>query len=213
MKTKAVRLYGKEDLRLEEFELPATGSGEILARVISDSICMSTHKAAMQGTDHKRVPKDAAQNPVIIGHEFCGEILEVGSRWAGQFKPGDRFAVQAALNEPSNIYAAAGYSFGSIGGAATYILIPSIFMERGCLLKYRGDAFFLGSLSEPFSCTVGGFHANYHTKPGSYDHQMGIVEGGNMALLCWWSQISTKPDWLALPVFIRLKKLPETASA
>ena len=41
MRTKAVRLYGKNDLRLEEFELPAIKDDEILAQVISDSICMS----------------------------------------------------------------------------------------------------------------------------------------------------------------------------
>ena len=49
MKTKAVRLYGKEDLRLEEFELPEIKEDEILARVVSDSICMSSFKAAEQG--------------------------------------------------------------------------------------------------------------------------------------------------------------------
>lgn len=183
MKTKAVRLYGKEDLRLESFELPAIKEGEILAKIISDSICMSTYKASMQGSDHKRVPKDVATNPVIIGHEFCGEIVEVGSRWAGQFKAGDRFSIQPAINDPANVYAAPGYSFAYIGGAATYIIIPEIVMARGCLLQYQGSAFYFGSLSEPMSCIVGGFHVNYHAKPGSYQHYMGIIEGGNMALL------------------------------
>ena len=42
MKTKAVRLHGTMDLRLEEFELPEITDGEILACVISDSICMSS---------------------------------------------------------------------------------------------------------------------------------------------------------------------------
>ena len=41
MKTKAVRLYGKDDLRLEEFELPQIKDDEILAKVVRDSICMS----------------------------------------------------------------------------------------------------------------------------------------------------------------------------
>ncbi len=183
MKTKAVRLYGKEDLRLEEFDLPSIKSDEILAKIISDSICMSTYKASIQGTEHKRVPQDIATNPVIIGHEFCGEIVEVGSKWAGQFKAGDRFAIQPAINDPTNVYAAPGYSFHFIGGAATYIVIPAIVMERGCLLQYKGDAFYFGSLGEPVSCIVGGFHVNYHTDPGSYVHKMGIVEKGSMALL------------------------------
>ncbi|HAL73937.1 MAG TPA: L-sorbose 1-phosphate reductase [Clostridiales bacterium] len=183
MKTKAVRLYGKEDLRLEEFELPAIQPDEILAKIISDSICMSSYKAAIQGSDHKRVPADIAVNPVIIGHEFCGEIIEVGSRWADQFKPGDRFAIQPAINDPANVYAAPGYTFRYIGGAATHIVIPAVVMEHGCLLQYKGDAFYFGSLGEPVSCIVGGFHVNYHTTAGSYEHHMGIVEGGNMALL------------------------------
>ena len=80
MKTKAVRLYGKSDLRLEEFELPQIKENEILARVVSDSICMSSYKAAIQGEDHKRVPNDIKENPVIIGHEFSGEVVEVGEK-------------------------------------------------------------------------------------------------------------------------------------
>src|SRR5665647_132013 len=76
--TKAVRLYGTSDLRLEEFELPAIKEDEILAKVVSDSICMSSYKAAKQGPDHKRVPNNVAENPIIIGHEFAGEIMEVG---------------------------------------------------------------------------------------------------------------------------------------
>lgn len=183
MKTTAVRMYGKKDLRLETFELPPIKDDEILAHIISDSICMSSYKAAVQGSDHKRVPDDVATNPIIMGHEFCGEIVEVGSKWADQFKAGDRFAIQPAINDPKNIYAAPGYSFPYIGGNATYVVIPAIVMERDCLLKYEGDAFFYGSLAEPVSCIVGGFHVNYHTKPGSYVHEMGIVEGGEMALL------------------------------
>lgn len=183
MKTKAVRLYGKQDLRLEEFELPSITDGEILARIYSDSICMSTYKAVMQGPDHKRVPKNVSQNPIIIGHEFCGEIIEVGRKWTDQFKSGDRFTIQTALNDPENVYAAPGYSFPYIGGAATYVIIPEIVMRHGCLLHYKGDAFYFGSLSEPMSCIIGGFKVNYHTEPGCYDHLMGIVEGGNMALL------------------------------
>lgn len=183
MKTKAVRLYGKEDLRLEEFELPAIKDDEILAKIISDSICMSTYKEAKQGSEHKRVPEDVATNPVIVGHEFCGELIEVGAKWQHKFKAGQRFAIQPALNDPKNVHAAPGYSFPTIGGAATYVVIPAIVMERDCLLDYNGEAFYFGSLGEPVSCIVGGFHVNYHTVAGSYVHQMGIKEGGNMALL------------------------------
>ena len=182
MKTKAVRMYGKNDLRLEEFELPALKDTEILARIISDSICMSTYKAALQGEDHKRVPNDIAENPVIVGHEFCGEIIEVGAKWQHKYHAGDRFAVQPAINYKGSL-AAPGYSYPYIGGSAQYIIIPSEVMEMDCLLPYTGEAFFYGSVAEPMSCIIGGYHASYHTKNGVYRHDMGIVEGGCLALL------------------------------
>jgi len=182
MKTKAIRLYGKKDLRLEEFELPAIKDGEILAHIISDSLCMSSYKAAVQGANHKRVPTNIADNPVIIGHEFCGEIVEVGKKWQYKFKPGQKFAIQPALNYQGSLNAP-GYSFLYIGGNATYIIIPNEVMEMNCLLEYKGEAFYGGSLAEPMSCIVGAFHAIYHTIPGKYVHNMGIVEGGNMAIL------------------------------
>ena len=183
MKTTAVRLYGKSDLRLESFELPAIGEGDILAKVVSDSVCMSTYKAAMQGPDHKRVPNDVHENPVMVGHEFCGEILEVGARWKDEFRPGQRFSVQPALNDPNDPFSTPGYAFHYLGGDATYVVIPSRVMELGCLLPFDGDAFYYGSLAEPVSCIIGGYHVNYHTTPGVYSHDMGIREGGNLAIL------------------------------
>ena len=183
MKTKAVRLYGKNDLRLEEFELPQIREDEILAKVISDSICMSSYKAALQGETHKRVPNNVAENPVIIGHEFCGQIVEVGAKWQDRFHPGQKFSIQPALNQKDDPYAAPGYSFQYIGGDCQYIIIPAQVMELNCLLDYNGSAYFYGSLAEPMSCIVGGFHASYHTQQGSYVHKMGIVEGGACALL------------------------------
>ena len=186
MKTRAVRLYGKNDLRVEEFNLPPIGEDEILAKVVSDSLCMSSYKAAIQGIDHKRIPNDAAENPVIIGHEFAGEILEVGSRWSDQFSAGDKFAIQPALNYPDGpvgILGAPGYSYQYLGGNATYVIIPKEVMEMGCLLVYKGPGYYPASMAEPYSCVIGAMHANYHIKPGTYVHDMEIVDGGKMALL------------------------------
>ena len=147
MLNKAVRLYGKNDLRLDEFELPEIKDDEILAKVVSDSICMSSHKAAMQGADHKRVPNNIAEEPIIIGHEFCGEIMKVGAKWQDKFKAGEKFSIQPAMNLPSDPYAAPGYSFRYIGGDSQYIVIPACVMESNCLLDYAGEAFFYGSLA------------------------------------------------------------------
>ena len=182
METNAVRLYGKNDLRLERFELPPINDDEILAKVVSDCICMSSHKAALQGADHKRVPDNVAEYPTILGHEFSGELIAVGAKWQDKFQQGQKFAIQPALNYKGTLDAP-GYSYPHIGGNATYVIIPNEVMEQNCLLAYNGEAFFYGSLAEPMSCIAGAFHANYHTTAGSYEHSMGIVNGGNTAIL------------------------------
>ncbi len=184
--TKAVRLYGKSDLRLEEFELPQIKEDEILAKVVSDSICMSSYKAAKQGPDHKRVPNNVAGNPIIIGHEFAGELVEVGAKWQHKFKPGQKYSIQPAIYyeaAPLGVLSAPGYTYPHIGGDATYVIIPKDVLEQDCLLAYDGPGFYPASLAEPLSCVIGAMHANYHTKPGSYFHQMEIKQGGKMAIL------------------------------
>ncbi|MBD3392028.1 MAG: zinc-binding dehydrogenase [Chitinivibrionales bacterium] len=183
MKTLALRLYGKNDLRLEEFELPKMHDDEILADIVTNSICMSSHKAVAQGPDHQKVPNDIAQNPVIVGHEFCGTLLEVGSRWKDTFKPGQKYSVQPALNYPGRGPDAPGYSFHYIGGQATKVIIPKEVLEMDCLLPYDGDGFFKASLSEPVSCIIGGFNAQIHRERGNYRPTMGIAKGGAMAIL------------------------------
>ena len=182
MKTTALRIHGEMDLRLDQFDLPEPNEDEILAEIICDSLCMSSYKAAKQGPAHKRVPDNCADTPTIIGHEFAGRLLKVGAKWQGTFEAGQKFGIQPALMYKSSLDAP-GYSFPTIGGDATHILIPSCVMEMDCLLPYAGDAFFTASLSEPMSCLIGACKAQYHMKPGSYEHHMGIIEGGNAALL------------------------------
>jgi len=182
MKTKAVRIYGANDIRLEEFELPAIREDEILAKVVSDSVCMSTHKAVLQGGAHKRVPDDVAEHPTMIGHEFCGEIIDVGEKWRHKYKAGDKFTVQPALGYKGSLRAP-GYSYEFVGGNSQYVVIPHEVMECNCLLPYDNDSFFYGSLAEPVSCIIAGYHVNYHTDNSVHVHKMGIVEGGNTILM------------------------------
>lgn len=182
MKTKAVRMYGEMDLRLEEFELPEIKDDEILVKVMSDSICMSTYKLAKQGKKHKRAPQNIDTNPIIIGHEFAGVIVKVGDKWKDQFKPGQKFAQQPALNYKGSL-ASPGYSYEYFGGACTYCIIPHEVMELGCLMNYDGDSFFEASLGEPMSCIIGGYHGNYHTNKINHDLKTGTKEGGNIIIL------------------------------
>ena len=78
---------------------------------------------------------------------------------------------------------APGYSYQYCGGDSQYSNIPIETLLTDNLLPYNSDTYFYGSLAEPMSCIIGTFHAMYHTKPGCYEHQMGIVEGGKMAML------------------------------
>ena len=182
MKVKGVRMHGVLNVSMDEFELPEIKDDEILASVVTNSLCMSTYKAAKLGEGHRRVPENISTNPIITGHEFAGEIVKVGKKWADQFKPGEKYAIQPALNyqgKPDS----PGYSYEFFGGNMTYTVIPNEVMELGCLLKYDGEGFFNASLAEPMSCIIGAYNAQYHREFGVYEHKMGIEHGGNMALL------------------------------
>lgn len=179
MNVKGVRLYGADDIRLEEFQLPEIKDDEILVKVVSDSICMSTWKMVKQGNKHKRVPNDVADNPIIIGHEFAGDIVKVGAKWQDKFKPGQKFAQQPAI--PGQMESP-GYSYTQCGGAVTYCVFPNDIIECGCLWTYEGDSYFESSVAEPMCCVIAGYHTNYHTKE-RYEHVMGTKKNGSVAIL------------------------------
>ncbi len=182
MKVKGVRMHGPLKVSMDEFELPEIKDDEILATVVTNSLCMSTYKAAKLAEGHRRVPNNISTNPIVTGHEFAGEILKVGKKWENDFKVGEKYAIQPALNymgKPDS----PGYSYEYFGGNMTVTVIPNEVMELGCLLKYEGEGFFNASLAEPMSCIIGAYNAQYHRKFGEYKHSMGIKQGGYMALL------------------------------
>ncbi|WP_367565584.1 zinc-binding dehydrogenase [Lacrimispora sp.] len=181
MKTRAAVLAGKKKVMIREFELPPITEDELLVKIISNSKCLSTYKAAIRGEEHKRVPADVAEHPVITGHEFAGIIEEVGKNLKGRYQAGQKFVLQPAMGLESGY--SAGYSYEYFGGNATYCIIPKIAIDLGCVLPYHGTYFADASLAEPMSCIIGAFHASYHTTPYVYEHQMGIKPGGRMALL------------------------------
>ena len=181
MKTKAVRLYGERDLRLEEFELPPLKNGELLVKVISDSVCMSTYKTAIQGAKHLRVPDDVAENPVIIGHEFCAEVVEVTDKWKNRFSVGDKVVMPPVLSYLGGVDTV-GYSFREIGGVSTYSIIYDHIIENDYLIKLNSDAYFSGSLIEPASCVMRGYKASNHLDDKLMPFT-NIREGGKLAIL------------------------------
>ena len=182
MKTKAVRLYGKKDLRLEEFDLPEIKPGEILARVVTDSLCMSSYKAMLQASDHRCIPNDISENPIIMGHELCGIIEQVGTELTGKYKPGQVFSVQPKMYFGDEI-TAPGYSYTTYGGDATYIIIPAEVVRDGYVLPFDGDGYYKASMAEPISCIISAFRSAYHLAPNNKDHIMGLKDGGSLAIL------------------------------
>jgi threonine dehydrogenase-like Zn-dependent dehydrogenase len=166
---------------LEEFDLPELKNGEILVKVISDSVCMSTYKTAKQGAKHLRVPDDVAENPVIVGHEFCAEVVEVTDKWKDKFSVGDKVVmppVLAYLGGPQTV----GYTFEEIGCVSTYSIIYEHILDNDFLIKLNSDSYFNGSLIEPASCVIRGYKASFHLDE-NFNHVTGIKEGGKVAIL------------------------------
>ncbi len=96
---RAAVFYGAHDVRIEERPLPERGPGEVLLRVLRCGICgtdatewrsgphMFPHAAPHPVTGHR--------GPLIIGHEFIGEVREVGE--GSRFRVGDRVAAGAGV--------------------------------------------------------------------------------------------------------------------
>ncbi|PHX08061.1 zinc-binding dehydrogenase [Vibrio splendidus] len=179
--TTAAVIRGEKDVQLRTFDLPKISDDELLVKNISNSICLSTYKAALLGSNHKRVPGNIAEVPVMTGHEYAGVIVEVGANLQDRFKPGEPFVLQPAMGLPTGY--SAGYSYETFGGNATYSIIPKVAIDLDCVLPYKSSYYANASLAEPMSCIIGAFHASYHTTPYVYEHQMGIKEGGSLALL------------------------------
>ncbi|MFP5252801.1 MAG: alcohol dehydrogenase catalytic domain-containing protein [Actinomycetes bacterium] len=179
--TRAARIHDAGKVAVSEFELPQIGPDELLLRVVSSSMCLSTYKALSLGSEHKRVPETIAEEPVITGHEFAGVLEEVGADLTERFTPGQSVAILPTMNLPTGY--SPGYSYPFYGGDATYTIVPKVAVDQGCVLPYDDGYYANGSLAEPMSCIIGAFHASYHTEPLVWQHQMGIRTGGALALL------------------------------
>ena len=169
-------------MKIDEVSLPEIKDDEILAEVMSDSMCMSSWKLAKEGEEHKKTPNNLKDHPIMVGHEFSGRILKVGSKWQDKFHANEDFVVQPNLARDDTPFVP-GYSYPYIGGDATYIIIPNEVMELGCLIPFNGDSYYEGSLCEPVSCVIAAFDAQYHLIPHTYNHKMGVKAGGNMLIV------------------------------
>ncbi|WP_039766287.1 MULTISPECIES: zinc-dependent alcohol dehydrogenase family protein [unclassified Caldicellulosiruptor] len=150
---RAAVFYGKRDLRVEEFDLPPLKQGEILVKVKACGICgTDVHIFNGEKGSAKVTP------PIILGHEFCGEVVETKS---SLFKVGDKVSIDP------NIYCgvcrfcrsgkvqlcesltALGVNLN--GGFAEYAIVP----EKQAIL-FEDIEFEEAALAEPLACCLHG---------------------------------------------------------
>ncbi|MEM3703090.1 MAG: zinc-binding dehydrogenase [Candidatus Bathyarchaeia archaeon] len=73
MKMKAAMLYGVKDLRIEDIEIPIVRAGEVLVRIKAATTCGTDLKIFQRGYVEKVI-----KLPTVFGHEWAGEVVEVG---------------------------------------------------------------------------------------------------------------------------------------
>ncbi|HUX20063.1 MAG TPA: alcohol dehydrogenase catalytic domain-containing protein, partial [Spirochaetia bacterium] len=91
-KMKAQVFYEAEKMELEQIERPKISDIEVLVKVKNVGICGSDLSYFFGWSP---VGTPSGKGPLVLGHEFSGEVVEVGSvpRQMGLFKPGDRVVV------------------------------------------------------------------------------------------------------------------------
>lgn len=183
VKMKAAILYAKDDLKYEDYPTPQGEDGKVLVKVRATGIC---------GSDIPRVLGDAAYYYLIVlGHEFSGEVVEVGND-VTYVKVGDRVAGVPLLPchkcddcQRGNYSQCKNYSFvGSRvqGSFAEYVALP----EKNVVRFESGVSFDQGAFFEPSTVALHGIYcAGYH---GGAD--VAILGGGTIGLFtAQWAKI------------------------
>ncbi|NIH24142.1 MULTISPECIES: zinc-dependent dehydrogenase [Providencia] len=157
---KAAVLYAPNELKVAEIKYPQLGKGDVIIRIKAAAIC-GTDGRIVSGRKTKGV-----RYPSVIGHEFSGEIVEVGEN-VSEFHLGDAIAVDPVIPCRSCVYCrigkenvclnrqAIGYEFD--GAFAEYVRIPEIALSAGNVFKMpKGMSYEAAALAEPLACCING---------------------------------------------------------
>lgn len=179
---KAAVVYGKDDIRIEEYPTPKAGPGEIIVKIKVSGICATDVKTLLgQG-----LPKNL---PTILGHEVVGDVFELGEGVTG-LEIGERVAVYPIAvcgecyfckNDRHNLCLKEfGLGHGLDGGFAEYVRIPQQIINAGGIVKLPVDlSYEKAVLAEPLSCGIAALRAN-KVKPGD---TVVIIGAGPMGLI------------------------------
>jgi len=155
---RALRFHAARDLRIEDVAEPAgPGAGEVVVRVETCGICGTDLHEYVAGpivTPVEPHPLTGAQNPQILGHEFSGEVVAVGSA-VSSVREGDRVAIMPLAYCGSCAYCRRGlqhlcatmgcvglsHAWGGMGALATVaeyqvVRLPdAVSYEQGALIE------------------------------------------------------------------------------
>ena len=156
---RAALYYGRQDLRLTSVPEPEAGRGEVKLRVCYNGICGSDLLEYYEGpvtTRSSPHPLTGVQNPVIMGHELCGEVVALGEG-AGDLEIGDLVAVEpvetcgvclyCGLGQYNHCPSLAIQGYNRAGGLAEYTVVK---WPRAHKLP-RGVSALQGALIEPLA--------------------------------------------------------------
>lgn len=167
----AGRLYGPEDLRIVEVDMPVIADDEMLIKVKAASVCGTDVRMYLNG--YKGVSEET---PLTLGHEFAGTIEQIGKDVEADYSVGQRVAVAPNFGCGVCDFCVSGNShmcpdfqaFGiNIDGAfAEYVRVPAKTIRQGNIAVLEDNVSYeAGALNEPFSCVNNGFERN-DVKPG-----------------------------------------------
>jgi len=149
--------YHNHDVRLEELPRPQIGPGEMLVEVKSCGICGSD---VMEWYRRKKAP-------MVLGHEMCGKVAEIGERAASHYRYRTGQRVFVSHHVPCNTcrYCLRGHHTACAtlqstnfdpGGFSEYVRIPELQVDRGVYVLPDDVSFEEGTLIEPLACVLRG---------------------------------------------------------
>jgi L-iditol 2-dehydrogenase len=155
----AAVLYGSEDLRVEQIEVPAIAADEVLLRVRLALTDGTDLKVWQRGYHAKMI-----QPPAVFGHEVVGEIVAVGKRVDAKWRLGTR--VIAANSAPCFrcYHCRRGQEnlcddlLFNNGAYAEYMRIPGRIVRENMLEVPHSVDDHSAALVEPLSCVLRGIH-------------------------------------------------------